>query len=136
MLRENGVTYNVYADPSGRDRSWKLDPVPLVVSTADAALLTRGLAQRARLLELVTADIYGPQTVLKERLVPAELVFANPGFLRPLHNVPVPGGRFLHLVAANLGRAADGSWRVLGDRTQAPSGAFNYPQPLGPVRPR
>ena len=123
VLRENGVTYNVYGDPTGLGRAWNLDPLPLVIAPADADLLARGLEQRARLLEAVVADIYGPQVALKEGLIPAELVFANPGFLRPLHGLTPAGGRFLHLVAANLGRDSDGNWRVLGDRTQSPSGA-------------
>jgi uncharacterized circularly permuted ATP-grasp superfamily protein/uncharacterized alpha-E superfamily protein len=123
LIRANGVTYNVYGDPHGIARPWQLDPVPLVITAADAITLERGLVQRARLLELLLADLYGPQRLLADGLIPAELIFPNPGFLRPLHGVPVPGGRYLHLYAANLGRGSDGRWRVIGDRTQAPSGA-------------
>ncbi len=123
MIRENGVTYNVYGDPNGTARPWQLDPIPLVISATEAATLDRGLTQRVRLLELILADLYGPQRLLREGHLPAELVYANPGFLRPVHALPVPGGRYLHLYAANLGRGADGRWRVIGDRTQAPSGA-------------
>src|SRR4051794_18801450 len=123
LIRENGVTYNVYGDPRGIARPWQLDPVPLVIAPAEAAHLERGLVQRARLLELVLADLYGPQQLLQSGLVPPELVFPNPGFLRPCHGIRLPGGRFLHLYAANLGRGTDGHFRVLGDRTQAPSGA-------------
>src|SRR4051794_16161497 len=123
LIRENGVTYNVYGDPRGIARPWQLDPVPLVIAPAEAAHLERGLVQRARLLELVLADLYGPQQLLQSGLVPPELVFPNPGFLRPCHGIRLPGGRFLHMYAANLGRGSDGRWRVLGDRTQAPSGA-------------
>jgi len=123
LIRANGVTYNVYGDPHGIARPWQLDPIPLVITSTDAATLERGLVQRARLLELVLADLYGPQRLLAEGLVPPELVFPNPGFLRPMHGVNVPGGRYLHLYAANLSRGTDGRWRVIGDRTQAPSGA-------------
>lgn len=123
LIRENGVTYNVYGDPSGVARPWQLDPLPALIAPDEAAVLERGLVQRARLLELILADLYGPQRLLHDGLVPPELVFANPGFLRPCHGTRPPGSRYLHLYAANLGRAADGSWVVLGDRTQAPSGA-------------
>jgi uncharacterized circularly permuted ATP-grasp superfamily protein/uncharacterized alpha-E superfamily protein len=123
FIRGNGVTYNVYGDPDGTDRPWQLDPVPLLLPPEEAAALERGLTQRARLLELVLTDLYGPQQLLKGGFLPPELVYPNPGLLRPLHGVRVPGGRFLHLYAANLGRGADGRWRVIGDRTQAPSGA-------------
>jgi uncharacterized circularly permuted ATP-grasp superfamily protein/uncharacterized alpha-E superfamily protein len=123
LIRENGVTYNVYGDPRGIARPWQLDPIPLLIAPAEAAHLERGLVQRARLLELILADLYGPQQLLQGGLIPPELVFPNPGFLRSCHGVRLPGGRFLHLYAANLGRGTDGQFRALGDRTQAPSGA-------------
>ena len=123
LIRENGVTYNVYGDPLGMTRPWQLDPLPLLISPTDAEHLERGLTQRGLLLERILTDVYGPQHLLKEGLLPPQLVFGNPAFLRPCHNVKLPGGRFLHLYAANLGRDDAGQWRVLGDRTQAPSGA-------------
>jgi len=123
LIRENGVTYNVYGDSRGIARPWQLDPIPLMISPAEAAHLERGLVQRGRLLELILTDLYGPQRLLQAGIIPPELVFPNPGFLRPCHGIRLPGGRFLHLYAANLGRGADGQFRVLGDRTQAPSGA-------------
>jgi hypothetical protein len=123
LIRENGVTYNVYGDPDGVARPWQLDPIPLLLPSTEANVLERALVQRARLLEVILADLYGPQRLLKEGFLPPELIFPNPGFLRSVHGVEVPGGRYLHLYAANLGRGADGRWRVIGDRTQAPSGA-------------
>lgn len=123
LIRENGVTYNVYGDPHGIARPWQLDPIPLLIPTHEATALGRGLIQRAKLLEAILADLYGPQRLLKDGLLPPQLVFPNPGFLRPAHGIKVPGGRYLHLYAANLGRGSDGCWRVIGDRTQAPSGA-------------
>ena len=106
LIRENGVTYNVYGDPDGVARPWQLDPIPLLISPAEAAALERGLVQRAILLELVLTDLYGPQRLVKDGFLPPELIFPNPGFLRPAHGVTVPGGRYLHLYAANLGRGA------------------------------
>jgi uncharacterized circularly permuted ATP-grasp superfamily protein/uncharacterized alpha-E superfamily protein len=123
LIRENGVTYNVYGDPHGMDRPWQLDPIPLLVSAADGAALESGLTQRARLLELVLADIYGPQTLLHQGLLPPELVFGHPGFLRPCHGLKVAGDRRLHLYAADVARGPDGAVWVISDRTQAPSGA-------------
>jgi uncharacterized circularly permuted ATP-grasp superfamily protein/uncharacterized alpha-E superfamily protein len=123
LIRENGVTYNVYGDPQGMDRPWELDPVPLLVSPSDAAALESGLAQRATLLDMALADIHGPQRLLAAGVLPAELVFGHHGFLRPCHGLKVQDDRYLHLYAADVGRAPDGSFFVLADRTQAPSGA-------------
>ncbi len=123
LIRENGVTYNVYGDPRGMDRPWELDPVPFLLAPEEAAAIEVGLIQRARLLDRVLADLYGKQTVLTSGVLPPELVFGHPGFLRPCHGWPVPGDRYLHLYGVDLGRAADGRFHVLGDRTQAPSGA-------------
>ena len=123
LIRENGVTYNVYGDPNGLLRPWQLDPLPVIIPQGEAEHLERGLIQRATLLELILADLYGPQRLLLEGHLPPELIFPNPGFLRPCHGIVPPQRRFLHLYAANLGRSTDGTWHVIGDRTQAPSGA-------------
>jgi uncharacterized circularly permuted ATP-grasp superfamily protein/uncharacterized alpha-E superfamily protein len=123
LIRENGVTYNVYGDPRGMDRPWVLDPIPLVLASAEWTEVAHGLDQRARVLNALLADLYGKQAMLHERLLPPELVLGCPGFLRPLHGSEPPGGVFLHLYACDLARAPDGKYWVLADRTQAPSGA-------------
>jgi uncharacterized circularly permuted ATP-grasp superfamily protein/uncharacterized alpha-E superfamily protein len=103
----------------------RLDPVPIPLSAAEFAGLERGLAQRARLLDAVLRDVYGPQALLAEGLLPPALVFANPAFLRPCRasgEGDWPGGQRLHLYAADLIRAPDGRWRVLADRTADAAG--------------
>src|SRR5277367_1881919 len=122
-IRENGVTYNVYGDPLGMDRPWNLDAIPLLISANEWRELEAGLIQRARLLNWIVADLYGAQKLLRGGHLPPAIVFANPGFLRPCHGLPVPDNAFLHLLAVNLARSADGQWWVLADRAQAPSGA-------------
>jgi uncharacterized circularly permuted ATP-grasp superfamily protein/uncharacterized alpha-E superfamily protein len=122
-IRENGVTYNVYGDPQGVDRPWELDMVPLLISPAEWTRLEAALIQRTRLLNLILADLYGPQTLLGASLLPPSLVLSNPAFLRPCHGIRVPHGIHLHLHAVDLARSPDGQWWVLADRTQAPSGA-------------
>jgi uncharacterized circularly permuted ATP-grasp superfamily protein/uncharacterized alpha-E superfamily protein len=122
LIIENGVTYNVYADAQGRDRPWALDPMPLVISASEWATIETGIAQRARLLDALLADLYGPQKLLREGLVPTEIVYGHPNFLWPCVGSLPQGARHLHIYAADLARAADGKWWVLGDRTQTPSG--------------
>ena len=123
LIHENGITHNVYGDPHGLDRPWSLDFLPLLIPSAEWDGLAAGLTQRARLLDRLLADLYGPADTVASGLLPAELVFANPGFLRPCHGLKPPSGRWLHLYAADLVRAPGGNFEVLSDRTQAPSGA-------------
>jgi uncharacterized circularly permuted ATP-grasp superfamily protein/uncharacterized alpha-E superfamily protein len=122
-IRENGVTYNVYGDPLGMDRPWNLDSIPLLIPPAEWHALEAGLIQRARLLNHILADLYGPQQLLRGGHLPPALLFANPGFWRPCHGIPPAAGPYLHLLAVDLARSPDGQWWVLSDRTQAPSGA-------------
>jgi uncharacterized circularly permuted ATP-grasp superfamily protein/uncharacterized alpha-E superfamily protein len=123
QVRENGVTYNVYADAEGADRPWELDMLPLIVPAEEWAVVEQAIVQRATLLDRILADLYGEQRLLAEGLLPAALVFGHAGFLRPVRGIRAPGGVMLHLYAADLARAADGRWWVVDDRTQAPSGA-------------
>lgn len=122
-VRDSGVTYNVYADPQGLDRPWDLDVLPLILPATEWALIARGVAQRARLLNTLLGDLYGAGRLLREGALPASLVLGHSGFLRPAVGTQAPGGVFLHSYAADLARSPDGSWWVLNDRTQAPSGA-------------
>jgi uncharacterized circularly permuted ATP-grasp superfamily protein/uncharacterized alpha-E superfamily protein len=123
LIVENGVTYNVYADPQGADRPWALDPLPFVLPAAEWKTIETGVAQRMRLLNALLADLYGQQRLLAEGHVPAELPFGHPNYLWPCHGLKPLDGNWLSLYAADLARAPDGRWWLLADRTQAPSGA-------------
>ncbi len=122
LLRENGVTYNDVGAPQGPDRPWELDPLPVLIGRAEWTALTEGIVQRAVLLNAFLADIYGPQRLLREKILPPAVVYEHPGFLHPCRGLTPLGGRHLTLYAANLIRGADGAWCVLADRTQGPSG--------------
>lgn len=121
LIIENGVTYNVYADPQGRDRPWVLDPLPILLTAAEWREIEVGVMQRARLFEALLADLYGPQRLLADGTVPAELPFGHPNFLWPCHGIAPAAGR-LHVYAVDISRSADGRWWALADRTQTPSG--------------
>jgi uncharacterized circularly permuted ATP-grasp superfamily protein/uncharacterized alpha-E superfamily protein len=123
FIHENGVTHNVYGDPSGLDRPWSLDLVPLLIPAEQWTGVCEGLVQRARLLDELLKDFYGPLATVTEGFLPPELLWANNGFLRPCHGIRIPQNRWLHLYAADLVRNSDGHYEVLTDRTQAPSGA-------------
>lgn len=117
LVADDGITYGPTQQP------WLLDPLPLVLDAAEWAGLERGLDQRARLLDAVLRDLTGPRTLLHRRVVPADVVAGHAGFLPSASGITLPSRRALPLVAADLVRGADGAWVVVGDRTQAPSGA-------------
>ncbi|WP_444814993.1 circularly permuted type 2 ATP-grasp protein [Variovorax brevis] len=122
QIRDNGVTYNVYADRDGPQRPWSLDLFPLIVSPESWAQIETGVLQRMRVLDRVMADVYGPQQLLAEGLLPPALVQGHPGYLRAMHGVKPPGDTWLHITGFDLARGPDGNWWVLSQRTQAPSG--------------
>ena len=122
-VEQDGVTYNVYGDPKGTDRPWEVDLLPFVISAEEWQFLARGVAQRARLLNLVLADLYGANRLLAEGLIPPAIIHGHHNYLWPCRSIEPPGGTFLHLYACDLARSPDGRWWVMGDRTQGPSGA-------------
>jgi len=123
LLRENGVTFNIYDGQRGAASPWQLDPVPLFISAEEWSAIEAGLVQRAELLNLIFADIYGAQTLLKQGVLPPELIFSHTGFQRCCVGMPLPDERPLVLSSANLARGPDGRMWVIDDRAQAPSGA-------------
>ena len=123
QVRENGVTYNVYADPQGADRPWELDLLPMIIPQDEWAGIEEAIVQRATLLNRILVDVYGEQRTLKEGLLPAPLIYGHAGFLRPCRGPRPPGDVMLHMYAADIARSPDGRWWVIDDRTQAPSGA-------------
>jgi len=125
LLANDGVDYQRAAGEPGTARRWELDPVPLLLGSAQWAEVERGVIQRAELLNLVLADIYGPRRLLSGGLLPPELVFGHPGFHRQADQSRIPGSQQLFACAADLARDSSGAWWVLSDRTQTPSG-FGY----------
>ncbi|MGD9917704.1 MAG: circularly permuted type 2 ATP-grasp protein [Paenirhodobacter sp.] len=122
-LRDAGVFFRQYSNDPLTEREWPLSHIPVILHEEEWETICAGLAQRADLLEAVMADLYGPGRLVSEGHLPAELVAGSKQWLRPMVGVPPRGGHYLHLVAFEIGRSPDGSWFVLGDRTQAPSGA-------------
>jgi len=97
--------------------------LPFLISADEWRYIEAGIIQRAHLLSLLLEDLYGSQSLLANGRFPAELLYANPAFLRPMVGVRVPAHTYLHMLAVDLARSPDGQWWVLSDRTQAPSGS-------------
>jgi uncharacterized circularly permuted ATP-grasp superfamily protein/uncharacterized alpha-E superfamily protein len=125
LLRDEGVTYMLAGageEGTADRRAWELDPVPLLVDSDEWRTIESGLVQRAELLELIFTDLYGRRDLLRRGLLPAELVWAHPGFLRPCAEVMLPGPQQILVLATDLVRGPDGRVEVLADRAQMPAG--------------
>jgi len=123
LLHEGGVTYNVYGDARGMERPWQLNPVPFLMAANEWRSLETALIQRATLLNLVLADCYGSQELLRSGRLPPALVFGQPDFLRSCHGIKQSHDTYLHFYAVDLARSPDGQWWVVSDRTNIPTGA-------------
>jgi uncharacterized circularly permuted ATP-grasp superfamily protein/uncharacterized alpha-E superfamily protein len=120
-IRDAGVSHRIYGEDS--ERIWPLSPMPLILAEKEWTEIAAGVEQRATLLEAVLNDLYGEGRLVSDGHLPAAAVTGSDDFVRAMRGVKLPGGKPMHLYAADLGRGPDGRWWVLGDRTQAPSGA-------------
>ncbi len=122
-LEDNGVTYNIYKDnDKATRRRWGLDPIPFVIAEDEWANITKGLQQRAKLLNLIFRDLYSEQKLIKENILPAEVIFGHKGFATEVFNFGYKEDFNLHLYAVDIARGPDGKMWVISDKTQAPSG--------------
>jgi len=120
-VRSRGTSYRIQGE--AKERVWPLSRLPLLIPQAEWREIERAVAQRAELLERVLADIYGEGRLIAEGALPAAAVVGSVDFVPAMRGVKPPGGRWLRLYAADIGRGPDGGWWVLGDRAQAPSGS-------------
>jgi len=123
LLKENGVTYNIYGEPDGMNRPWTVDPIPFLISKNEWQIIESGLVQRTELFDFILKDIYGERRLIKEGLLPMELIYNHTGFLRQCSGIKLPGKHSLIVSSADMARSPDGKIWILNDRTQAPSGS-------------
>ena len=129
LVDNDGITYIPVDDKAKADRYgtapgvWHLDAMPLVVSAADWEVLESGVVQRSRLLDAVLTDLYGPRQSITGGVLPPELVFAHPGYIRAARGITVPGRHQLFMHGCDVSRTSAGTFAVNADWTQAPSGA-------------
>jgi uncharacterized circularly permuted ATP-grasp superfamily protein/uncharacterized alpha-E superfamily protein len=119
-VRDMGVAFRISGD--NEERVWPLNPLPLIIGTEEWRGIERGLVQRAELLELIVADIYDNQALVKQGDLPALAVSGSPQFIRKMIGTAPPRGKHLHFYAVDLARGPNGEWRVLADRVRLPTG--------------
>jgi uncharacterized circularly permuted ATP-grasp superfamily protein/uncharacterized alpha-E superfamily protein len=134
LVDNDGITYVQVDHPLGQERSdngdgtavpgpWHLDALPLVISSTDWDTLEAGLVQRSRLLDAILTDLYGARRAITSGVLPAQLLFAHPGYVRAARGIEVPGRHQLFLHGCDVSRNGAGEFVVNADWTQAPSGA-------------
>jgi uncharacterized circularly permuted ATP-grasp superfamily protein len=121
-LVNQGITFTVYGDAQGVEKPFPVDLVPRIVPAEEWAVLKRGLEQRVRALNLFLHDVYHEGKILKDGVVPRELVVNAPNFRRGFVGADVPGDIYVHVCGTDLIRDADGTYRVLEDNCRTPSG--------------
>lgn len=121
-LFKMGVTFNVYSDNQGTERIIPFDIIPRIVSADEWATLEKGLEQRIYALNLFLGDIYDEQKILRDKIIPSEIIYSASGFLKPCMGLKPPGGIWCHITGTDLVRDRDGQWYVLEDNLRCPSG--------------
>lgn len=122
QLDLDGVAFNPHDSNGGVSRPWSLDAVPLVIAQSSWQAVESGLDQRARLADLILLDLLGPQTLLRERVLPPEVLYEHPHYQPAWHSLVPRPHKHLQLYAADLARGPDGAWLVTADRTRSPFG--------------
>ena len=121
-LLHMGITFNVYGDSAGTERIFPFDLVPRIVSAVEWDGIERGLKQRIRALNLFIDDVYHEQKIVKDGVIPAEIIRSASSFRKQCIDMNPPGGVWCHITGTDLVRDRDGQIYVLEDNLRCPSG--------------
>ena len=123
MVYQNGIAFSAYGDPRVREKHLQLDPIPHLIPSKQWETLSRGLQQRATLLNKLLADLYGPRSLITSGVLPQEVLFRHPHFQLPYCCLLAENKtNYLHLYGAELICSPSGDWWVMADRTDSPGG--------------
>jgi uncharacterized circularly permuted ATP-grasp superfamily protein len=117
-----GITFSVYGDEQGTERIFPFDIVPRIIPQHEWAGMEAGLKQRIQALNLFIDDIYHAQRIIRDRIIPQELILSASGFRRECIGLNPPGGVWCHITGTDLVRGGDGRFYVLEDNLRCPSG--------------
>lgn len=121
LIAQDGVSYGGAADGKPA-KAWRMDFLPIIITAEEWQPLEAALMQRARLLDALLRDIYGPRDLLRDKVIPAHLVLGHGGFRPVFDGIQLPTEQQLLHVATDLVRGPDGALQIISDRVQAPSG--------------
>jgi uncharacterized circularly permuted ATP-grasp superfamily protein len=121
-MLQDGVGFTVYRQEEGIERVWPMDPVPRILPAAEWRTIEQGLVQRLTALNLFLKDVYHDQRILRDRVIPPDLVYEGAYFRREFVGASVPRDVYIHVCGTDLIRDVDGRYRVLEDNCRTPSG--------------
>jgi uncharacterized circularly permuted ATP-grasp superfamily protein len=121
-LIDLGVTFTVYSDATAIDRILPFDCIPRILTFGEWDLLERACIQRVTALNMFLGDIYSKGQIIKDGVVPAELIYGNANFRPEMQDFPVPHGTYVHVCGIDIIRDEFGDFRVLEDNARTPSG--------------
>lgn len=122
LFMSQGITFTVYSSGEGIEKIFPFDIIPRIITASEWSFIDRGIKQRLRALNLFLRDVYHEQFILKDGVVPIELVYSCPHYLREMQDVNVPYDIYVHIAGIDLIRDFDGTFYVLEDNLRTPSG--------------
>jgi uncharacterized circularly permuted ATP-grasp superfamily protein len=117
-----GITFTVYSDSEAIDRILPFDVIPRVITAKDWQTIENGVKQRVAALNLFLGDIYHDEKILKDGIVPEELVKTNANYRPEMHGIRVPKNTYVHICGTDIIRDDKGDFKVLEDNARTPSG--------------
>ena len=122
LFMSQGVTFTVYSDEQGIEKIFPFDIIPRIITAQEWDRIDRGIKQRLKALNLFIKDIYHDQFIIKDGIIPADLIYSCPNYLREMADVDVPHDVYVHIAGVDLIRNNDGEFYVLEDNLRTPSG--------------
>ncbi|MEJ8844173.1 circularly permuted type 2 ATP-grasp protein [Lacibacter sp. H375] len=122
LFMSQGITFTVYSDDAGIERIFPFDILPRIITAAEWAHVEKGIQQRLKALNLFLKDIYHDQQIIKDKIIPAELIASCPHFLHEVAGIKVPHDIYVHISGIDLIRGEDGTFYILEDNLRTPSG--------------
>ena len=122
LFMSQGITFTVYSSGEGIEKIFPFDIIPRIITAAEWTYIEEGIRQRLKALNLFLKDVYNNQFILKDGVVPFEMVYSCPHFLREMHGFPVPHDIYVHIAGIDLIRDHDGTFYILEDNLRTPSG--------------